>query len=349
MKWLEYNDSSIKNFDVSSIAKECFGGEVKDAKKEDAWAFGSSKEKSKNAYMLVYEKKIKKSLQLVYESEDQRDYLSEVLSIEKQEIDARAFLEEKEEESSAEPSDEPKPTPPKVLEVDYYSFKQFIPSTIHQEIWEDNHTFMSEKHLYNNRFFNFVQELILVCDVPPLEEGVVISKNAGAVTEKDKPLYTKLMHMLSLLIIKLLTRAYDNTSIIGFKDTLRSIFALTPESALVFLNEYAYPNLELFKRLLTKCSDSTVRITISQLLLHAINIEIQLKGYTLQPIPAPVLAPKPQDSEVKVEAGPQPEPILNDEQKLLQFLDAIYGMIPKEVLDNWNKFKEYWMVREFAS
>ncbi len=76
-------------------------------------------------------------------------------------------------------------------------------------------------------------------------------------------MYTKLMHMLSLLIMKLLARAYDNSSIIGFKDTLRSIFALIPESALVFLNEYAYPNIDLLKKLLTKCSDSTVRVTVS--------------------------------------------------------------------------------------
>ncbi len=106
-----------------------------------------------------------------------------MLNVEKSEIDARTLAEEKDEEEGA---GEPKPTPPKVFEIDYYSFKQFIPSNIHQEIWEDNHTFMSEKHLYNNQFFNFIQELIVICDVPPLEEGVVISEQAGAVTEKDK-------------------------------------------------------------------------------------------------------------------------------------------------------------------
>jgi len=43
--------------------------------------------------------------------------------------------------------------------VDYYSFRKYIPPKVYKEVWERNHEFMFERHIYNNRFFNFIYKL----------------------------------------------------------------------------------------------------------------------------------------------------------------------------------------------
>jgi hypothetical protein len=65
-KWLEFNDSMIKDYDCENIPKDCFGGKMKtNAQTFNLW--GNS-EKSTNAYILVYDKIVKANLELVYKT-----------------------------------------------------------------------------------------------------------------------------------------------------------------------------------------------------------------------------------------------------------------------------------------
>jgi ubiquitin C-terminal hydrolase len=52
-KWLEFNDSIIKDFDVKKLASEAYGGKESE-ESNDYWSKGDTS--STNAYMLVYEK-----------------------------------------------------------------------------------------------------------------------------------------------------------------------------------------------------------------------------------------------------------------------------------------------------
>ena len=90
-RWLEYNDSMIKDFDTKDIENECFGGAGSDSS-DDYWSFGkSSREYSKNAYILVYERVVKDPLKLVVRNEEDKSYLNKILKLdqvssEKQEV-----------------------------------------------------------------------------------------------------------------------------------------------------------------------------------------------------------------------------------------------------------------------
>lgn len=58
-KWFEFNDSTVRNFNIDDLEYECFGTD--ESKEFGPMPWGSSlKSSSKSAYMLVYEKTIKR-------------------------------------------------------------------------------------------------------------------------------------------------------------------------------------------------------------------------------------------------------------------------------------------------
>jgi ubiquitin carboxyl-terminal hydrolase 34 len=52
--WMEFNDSTVRDFNFEKLKEECYGGDGKSGN-DESWSFGSSYGKS--AYMLVYERK----------------------------------------------------------------------------------------------------------------------------------------------------------------------------------------------------------------------------------------------------------------------------------------------------
>jgi len=56
-KWLEFNDSMIKDYSPEKIPDDCFGGKNTDA--ISSFNMWGETEKSKNAYILVYDKVVK--------------------------------------------------------------------------------------------------------------------------------------------------------------------------------------------------------------------------------------------------------------------------------------------------
>ena len=58
--WLQFNDSKVSEFDTETIPKECYGGNY------EGYAF----ENIQNAYLLIYERKIKMPIRVLYEKED---------------------------------------------------------------------------------------------------------------------------------------------------------------------------------------------------------------------------------------------------------------------------------------
>ena len=64
-KWLKFNDSHISIFDINDIEKECFGGTPKGC--------GYNYENFQNAYMLVYERKKKAPIRILYNENEIKD------------------------------------------------------------------------------------------------------------------------------------------------------------------------------------------------------------------------------------------------------------------------------------
>ena len=70
--WLKLDDSSASFATSSTMFSECFGGTM-----QGDWGFAGS-EQSKNAYVLVYEKKVKRPIEVDFT----RDSLNELVKFE---------------------------------------------------------------------------------------------------------------------------------------------------------------------------------------------------------------------------------------------------------------------------
>jgi len=66
-RWCEFNDSRIKEFSTKSLESECFGGASdSDDYSTGGWFRSSMRENSKNAYLLVYERRFKEDIKLEF-------------------------------------------------------------------------------------------------------------------------------------------------------------------------------------------------------------------------------------------------------------------------------------------
>ncbi len=63
--WMEFNDSTVREFSFDKIKEDCYGGESSG----DSWGFSSSTY-GKSAYMLIYERRSKKDLKILCDKED---------------------------------------------------------------------------------------------------------------------------------------------------------------------------------------------------------------------------------------------------------------------------------------
>jgi hypothetical protein len=79
-QWLEFNDSLIKNYDVSNLPSDCFGGTETVTNASNTFAISSTMENSKNAYILVYDKVIKGKLSLKYKTGEEKMEIERLLN-----------------------------------------------------------------------------------------------------------------------------------------------------------------------------------------------------------------------------------------------------------------------------
>ena len=68
-RWLRFNDSIVQKYNIKNLVEDTFGGSVKSSSKSADWLVPSDgwEESSKNAYMLVYERKMKTPILLLTE------------------------------------------------------------------------------------------------------------------------------------------------------------------------------------------------------------------------------------------------------------------------------------------
>ena len=264
-KWLEFNDSLVKDFDPKNIETECFGGTVDS---RDDWGWGSSStrsENSKSAYMLIYEREKKTAITLKLNENDEKMRLSKELL---------AYLDIVAEKTGENEN--------KQYLLDYFNIKPFVQKGIHQKVLQDNSSFMFERHLFNEQFFKFVSELLNSIKLPELTPSIYSIGYEPAYESIDKPqkrLFCQLIEIIYRLIYELLARATDNSLIMEFSSLLKHLLYLNPD--------YIVENFERFvmkkshKEYVLICQDRSVRTYCSSILLHMINITIAFKGIKL--------------------------------------------------------------------
>lgn len=163
-KWLEFNDSTIRDFNTDHIESECFGG-AQEGGNDDGWGFmKAGKDNSKNAYILVYERVTKDPLKLRVPDAKDEDYLKRVFDVDRCLAENKESVKFQEEEIA---DGDGKKTVKNML-IDYYNLKRFVPANIYKKVWEDNHKFMFERHIYNDEFFKFINDVCNILKLPQM-------------------------------------------------------------------------------------------------------------------------------------------------------------------------------------
>ena len=65
---MEFNDSSVTDFNFDKLKENCFGGDGKGGDSDYSFGFGGSSY-GKSAYMLYYERKIKKPIKILVDKD----------------------------------------------------------------------------------------------------------------------------------------------------------------------------------------------------------------------------------------------------------------------------------------
>ena len=208
-KWLEFNDSNIRDFDQKNIDSECFGGSSSSDGADDGWGWSrGGRDNSKNAYILVYERKIKDPIKLVVGDENEKKEVNTLLKA-ANETDQLVITDDK-------------------IEIDFNNLKKFIPKRIYKMVWEDNHKFMLERHLYCDDFFRFIKDIVQSVKTPSLLyidntnpqqstiKYMLIYDKWQQVETQTQELYVSVIKILVKLILEILARAHDNGVFIRF-------------------------------------------------------------------------------------------------------------------------------------
>ena len=58
--WCEFNDTNVLSFNISNLKNECFGGELEGHNRNNAFEWDCTK--SRNAYILIYERRNRDNL-----------------------------------------------------------------------------------------------------------------------------------------------------------------------------------------------------------------------------------------------------------------------------------------------
>jgi hypothetical protein len=216
-KWLEFNDSTIRDFDSRKIPAECYGG--KDSEESsDFWAKGDTS--STNAYILVYERNYKQPIKMEFQSSDEK--ASVLSSFGPQTIETEDLA----------------------CSIQYESFGKFVKDDFYKEVWLDNHSFMLEKHSYTEEFFAFIRELLNTVEMPadyvkllppkPNEAIIIppywgIYPNAHLLTDTSN--YVTLLENSIYLVTEIAGRAFESQNIKDFVVPIKNLINLVPTQA----------------------------------------------------------------------------------------------------------------------
>jgi ubiquitin carboxyl-terminal hydrolase 9/24 len=132
--WMEFNDSTVREFNFEKLKEECYGGDGKSAD-DGGWSFGGSYGKS--AYMLVYERKKKRPLKILVTAEqaEQEKNNSELLYDKKKGEHYKLINYRK-------------------------GVEDIAPNQIYKNVFEDNAKFGFENDIYSSEFFDFVKSTL---------------------------------------------------------------------------------------------------------------------------------------------------------------------------------------------
>ena len=251
--WMEFNDSTVRDFQASKLKEECYGGDSGGSggfglSSLDGWGL-SGGSYGKSGYMLFYERRKKKPLRLL-----------------KEKVEAQG-----ENGAAAEERDR------ECVEVDY---REAVPAgerpnALFQRVLEENRKFGFENDIYAQDFFDFL--LTLQKDVLGMEG------DTGEVQELQR----RAVALGSKATLELLAKAFSNSCIDEHIAVLLQALRTDPSAELareLLDSWYREDGFEYLFALLLECPDTRARSSVATLLKYVlVALKMREKDYLLEP------------------------------------------------------------------
>lgn len=117
--------------------------------------------------------------------------------------------------------------------VDLDKFTQYIPKGLHEEVYRDNQQFMLEEHLYSEKFFKFVENVVRQYQVPELtDEARIRQFSEEELAPEQKQTLILIINTLQKLIYKILARTHDNDLILEYSRRVQQLLYFVPDYSL---------------------------------------------------------------------------------------------------------------------
>ena len=195
-------------------------------------------------------------------------------------------------------------------------------------VWNDNHEFMLEKHIYNEDFFRFILEFFNNFPSFPFRLKDAVIPNYYPPHEAFlslKPLIKKSCEVLMQFISEILYRANDKNTLNEITRTVRGFLLLIPDDVLELAQNYVFSRQKEIFELLLSCSELGVRTSAGQILITFVTILVE--HYKL----FDDMNLNEQNREIH--------------EKVTGFLGNLLNLMPLEVGKNWTKFQQYFDVK----
>ena len=236
--WMEFNDSTVRNFNFDKLKEETFGEEKTGSGGMES-GFGNFGSYGKSAYMLVYERKKKKPIKILTTAEDHKADPEHVLFDEKKNEYFRMS--------------------------DYKTgVEEIYPSAIYQKVQDDNKKYEFDNDIYSNEFFEFVRQILVAASKHDLDNS----------EEREQSLKVKEKSLLvgKKTVMELLAKCYSNSQIKPLCEVMMDIMKQDVSLCHSFLDScFKEDNCDYLMSVLLDCSDQTARVHVGNLVKFIVN------------------------------------------------------------------------------
>ena len=313
-RWVEFNDSTVREFDFSKLEAECFGGVEEDYQtgymeegNDVAKLVGG---RSKSAYLLIYEKKQKFPVLEKIEDYKQKENEEVICSVEcnrTSDSKTKIYKDEKDEYYYLH---------------NFHHFPGKMPLSIVDEVSLDNTSFLFEKLAYSKEFLSFL------CDSYSTAQKLCDSLTLPT----HKQFLETLCEVGDKFIIDIVPHAYTN-ELISFNKCSESLALLLSkdiDSSRQLIQKFIKDPQKLLS-LLVKCPEQSVRQAVSKAIVAAFTQLFNYEKHFFDSIKT--------DKEIGKD-GKEKE-ITVPSAISRQLLDFFIGSIGYDLAVQWPKFLQF--------
>ena len=230
--WMEFNDSRVSDWDFKDLRSRTFGTESKGSSNYGGLG-GLSDSYGTSAYMLFYERRVKKDLKIVVKEEEVESMRAKGLTVD--------YDEEKKE---------------------YFRMCKYrsaadgeMANDIYKKVFEDNSKFTFESDIYSQEFFEFILQIL------------------QSVADQDVDEATKLngLKIGNKVGFEILARMMQSTGIEKVSQVMIDIMKDRPAVTKAFIGSMCdYRSSEVLWEVLLDCQDKIARANLARVIKFAL-------------------------------------------------------------------------------